>query len=89
MYPRITTNTQYCIKHKMCEKRKLLVQKYIEENKMDDPDRKYSIHDARNFAGECNDMCPEYERYEREFQNGLMEFEKVRHTLVQVNVSLH
>lgn len=44
---------------------------------MDDPDKKYRIEDARSIVGECNDMCPEYERYEREYQNGLMEFEKV------------
>lgn len=61
----------------MRKQRAILMRRYIKENKMDDPDKKYRIEDARSIVGECNDMCPEYERYEREYQNGLMEFEKV------------
>ncbi|KAJ3152918.1 hypothetical protein HDU89_001126 [Geranomyces variabilis] len=57
--------------------RPALMAKYIAAGKMDDPDEKYRLEDARNFVGECQDMCPEYERHEREYQKGLMEFEKV------------
>lgn len=61
----------------MKAQRAALMQKYIAEGKMDDPNKKYRLEDARNFVGECQDMCPEYERHEREYQKGLMEFEKV------------
>ncbi|KAI8909405.1 SAC3/GANP/Nin1/mts3/eIF-3 p25 family-domain-containing protein [Powellomyces hirtus] len=54
-----------------------LMEKYIAEGKMDDPNEKYRLEDARDFVGECQDMCPEYERHEREYQKGLMEFEKL------------
>ncbi|KAJ3021576.1 hypothetical protein HKX48_008243 [Thoreauomyces humboldtii] len=54
--------------------------KYIAEGKMDDPDVQYRLEDARDFLGECEDMCPEYERHEREYQKGLMEFEKLPDT---------
>ncbi|KAJ3155413.1 hypothetical protein HDU86_004315 [Geranomyces michiganensis] len=57
--------------------RPALMAQYIAAGKMDDPDEKYRLEDARDFVGECQDMCPEYERHEREYQKGLMEFEKV------------
>ncbi|KND03783.1 uncharacterized protein SPPG_01240 [Spizellomyces punctatus DAOM BR117] len=57
--------------------RPALMKKYIAEGKMDDPNKKYRLEDARDFVGECEDMCPEYERHEREYQKGLMEFEKI------------
>ncbi|KAJ3189919.1 hypothetical protein HDU85_000205 [Gaertneriomyces sp. JEL0708] len=61
-------------------KRPGLMAKYIAEGKMDDPNKKYRLEDARDFVGECMDMCPEFERHEREYQKGLMEFEKIEGT---------
>lgn len=54
-----------------------LIKKYLLEGKIDDPSKKYNLEDARAFDGECMDMCPEFERHEREYQNGLMDFEKI------------
>ncbi|KAI9096495.1 SAC3/GANP/Nin1/mts3/eIF-3 p25 family-domain-containing protein [Phlyctochytrium arcticum] len=53
------------------------MKQYIAEGKMDDPDKQYRLEDARDFVGECQEMCPEYERHEREYQKGLMDFEKI------------
>ena len=50
---------------------------YIKEGKMSDPNVQVSLSDAIQFVGECEDMCPEFERHEREYQKGLAEFEKV------------
>lgn len=37
----------------------------------------HDLDDAIAFKGECLDMCPEFERCERELQFGLDPFEKV------------
>ncbi|KAI9357664.1 SAC3/GANP/Nin1/mts3/eIF-3 p25 family-domain-containing protein, partial [Zopfochytrium polystomum] len=47
---------------------------------MSDPTAKVALSDAIVFVGECEDMCPEFERHEREFQKGLHEFEKIEGT---------
>ncbi|KAI8819618.1 SAC3/GANP/Nin1/mts3/eIF-3 p25 family-domain-containing protein, partial [Fimicolochytrium jonesii] len=66
--------------YQLKEQRPALMAKYIAEGKMDDPARKYRLEDARDFVGECPDMCPEYERHEREFQKGLMDFMQIPDT---------
>ncbi|RKO86318.1 SAC3/GANP/Nin1/mts3/eIF-3 p25 family-domain-containing protein [Blyttiomyces helicus] len=43
-----------------------------------DPSKRYNLADAITVVGTCEDMCPEYERHEREYANDLMDFEKVR-----------
>ena len=49
----------------------------IAEGKIADPNKQMRLEEAVTFVGECQDMCPEYEREEREFQNGLDKYEKV------------
>ncbi|KAJ3101399.1 hypothetical protein HDU97_001386 [Phlyctochytrium planicorne] len=43
---------------------------------MQDPEKQVHLDQAIDFVGECLDMCPEYERHEREEQHALAEFEK-------------
>jgi hypothetical protein len=50
---------------------------YIAERKMADPTASYKLDDAIQFVAECQDMCPEYERHEREYTNFLDKLEKV------------
>ncbi|KAL2913594.1 actin cytoskeleton and mitosis protein [Polyrhizophydium stewartii] len=57
--------------------RDALQQKYIAEGKMADPDARYDLDNAPKFVAECMDMCPEFERHEREFERGLDRFEKL------------
>ncbi|KAJ3301418.1 hypothetical protein HDV03_000864 [Kappamyces sp. JEL0829] len=61
----------------MKAQRPLLAQQYIKEGKMPDPNHSYSLNDAVTFVAECQDMCPEFEREEREFTNFLEPFEKI------------
>ncbi|KAJ3275373.1 hypothetical protein HDV01_000665 [Terramyces sp. JEL0728] len=61
----------------MKSEREQLKMKYIKEGKMADPDAFYQIDNAVRFVAECLDMCPEYEREEREFTNFLEVFEKI------------
>ncbi|RKO92676.1 SAC3/GANP/Nin1/mts3/eIF-3 p25 family-domain-containing protein [Blyttiomyces helicus] len=42
-----------------------------------DPAKKYDLKDAVDIVGDCEDMCPEYERHEREYQNTLLTLEKI------------
>lgn len=44
---------------------------------MADPEAFYQMDNAVRFVAECMDMCPEYEREEREFTNFLEPFEKI------------
>ncbi|KAJ3101024.1 hypothetical protein HDU96_010146 [Phlyctochytrium bullatum] len=60
----------------MKEGRDALKQAYIDSGKMQDPSKKVHLDDAIDFIGECLDMCPEFERHEREYQNALADFEK-------------
>lgn len=53
---------------------------YIKQGKMADPDQVYQLDHAIKFVAECMDMCPEYEREEREFTNYLEPFEKLQGT---------
>ena len=59
------------------EKREALAAMYIAQGKMADPNARYNLGEEPQFQAECMDMCPEYERHEREYQNGLLKFELV------------
>ncbi|KAI9285414.1 SAC3/GANP/Nin1/mts3/eIF-3 p25 family-domain-containing protein [Umbelopsis sp. AD052] len=43
---------------------------------IDDPDKPRKLQDAIKFTGTCQDMCPQFERLERELQHGLDQLEK-------------
>lgn len=45
---------------------------------MDDPLVPKRLEDAITMVGTCMDMCPRFERYRRERENNLTEFEFVR-----------
>ena len=61
----------------MRETREALREMYIKQNKMADPEARYNLGEAPEFKAECMDMCPEYERHEREYQKGLDPFERL------------
>lgn len=44
---------------------------YIQQGKIIDPDAPQVLENAIDMIGECEEMCPEYERYEREYQKKL------------------
>lgn len=69
------TDNQYL---QLKAQRDQLRQSYIAQGKMADPDAKYKLGEAPQFVAECMDMCPLFERHEREFQNGgLDKLEKI------------
>ncbi|KAH8550254.1 SAC3/GANP/Nin1/mts3/eIF-3 p25 family-domain-containing protein [Umbelopsis sp. PMI_123] len=43
---------------------------------IDDPDKPRKLQDAIKFTGTCQEMCPQFERLERELQHGLDQLEK-------------
>jgi hypothetical protein len=45
---------------------------------MDDPLVPKRLEDAITMVGTCMDMCPRFERYRRERENNLFEWETVR-----------
>jgi len=45
---------------------------------MDDPLIPKRLEDAITMVGTCMEMCPRFERYRRERENNLTEFEVVR-----------
>ncbi|KAI8826513.1 SAC3/GANP/Nin1/mts3/eIF-3 p25 family-domain-containing protein [Chytriomyces cf. hyalinus JEL632] len=61
----------------MKSQRDALKEKYIREGKILADDAKVSLNDAVSLVGECLDMCPEFERHEREYQRGLHPLEKI------------
>ena len=61
----------------MKAKREELKNVYVQQGKMADPNHVYQLDEAVPFVAECMDMCPEYEREEREYTNFLEPFEKV------------
>ncbi|KAF8128981.1 hypothetical protein EV363DRAFT_1400231 [Boletus edulis] len=54
--------------------------KAIAEGKMDDPHQPKRLEDAITMVGTCMDMCPRFERYRRERENNLFEWETIPHT---------
>lgn len=61
----------------MKDQREALTKLYISQKKMSDPSTQYKLGEQPKFVAECMDMCPEFERHEREYQNGLIKFEMV------------
>jgi len=59
----------------MKKQREQLRKIYIKKGLIDDPDKPRRLEDAIPFVGECQDMCPEFERYEREYQKNLDKLE--------------
>ncbi|KAF8151652.1 SAC3/GANP/Nin1/mts3/eIF-3 p25 family-domain-containing protein [Crassisporium funariophilum] len=51
--------------------------KAIAEGKMDDPLVAKRLEDAISIVGTCMDMCPRFERYRRERENNLFEWETI------------
>ncbi|KAF5344851.1 hypothetical protein D9756_011184 [Leucocoprinus leucothites] len=49
----------------------------IAEGKMDDPLVPKRLEDAITMVGTCMDMCPRFERYRRERENNLFEWETI------------
>ncbi|KAF9466728.1 SAC3/GANP/Nin1/mts3/eIF-3 p25 family-domain-containing protein [Collybia nuda] len=49
----------------------------IAEGKMDDPTIPKRLEDAISVVGTCLDMCPRFERYRRERENNLFEWETI------------
>jgi nuclear mRNA export protein SAC3 len=52
--------------------------KAIAEGKMDDPQVPKRLDEAITMVGTCRDMCPRFERYRRERENNLFNWEVVR-----------
>ncbi|KAG6812812.1 hypothetical protein H0H92_000270 [Tricholoma furcatifolium] len=51
--------------------------KAIAEGKMDDPSIPKRLEDAITVVGTCLDMCPRFERYRRERENNLFQWETI------------
>ncbi|EPY51251.1 nuclear export factor Sac3 [Schizosaccharomyces cryophilus OY26] len=47
----------------------------IQKGLIDDPSKPRQLDEAVTFVGTCPDMCPEYEREQREYQNNLERWE--------------
>ena len=45
---------------------------------MNDPNVPIRIEDAIAMVGTCQDMCPRFERYRRERESNLFQWERVR-----------
>ncbi|KAJ9070842.1 actin cytoskeleton and mitosis protein, variant 2 [Entomophthora muscae] len=56
--------------------RPALKQKYIDAKLMLDPDVKTHVANAITIKGICEDMCPEFERYQRIFSNDVNIYER-------------
>jgi hypothetical protein len=61
----------------MKEVRKGLRKKYIEQGLMLDPTQQVHLEKAIDLKGTCVDLCPEFERHEREYQKLLDKMEVV------------
>ncbi|KAK4046688.1 actin cytoskeleton and mitosis protein [Microbotryomycetes sp. JL201] len=51
-------------------------QKYIKAGVIPDPTKPMRLDEATNFVGKCTEMCPEWEREEREYQNNVDPLER-------------
>ncbi|KAF9397700.1 hypothetical protein BGX21_008597 [Mortierella sp. AD011] len=52
----------------------------IRRGAIPDPEKRGRLEDAITFVGTCMDMCPEFERHEREYQQNVEKFEKIPNT---------
>lgn len=64
--------------NQLVKAREVEKKKAIAEGKMDDPLVPKRLEDAITMVGTCMDMCPRFERYRRERENNLFEWETVR-----------
>ncbi|KAF8948070.1 hypothetical protein BGZ47_006615 [Haplosporangium gracile] len=75
---RFSTNTLSAKEfEKLKDKREQERQDAIRAGLIPDPDKPRRLEDAITFVGTCMDMCPEFERHEREFQINVEKFEKI------------
>lgn len=65
------------LRGKLVKAREIERKKAIAEGKMDDPSIPKRLEDAISVVGTCLDMCPRFERYRRERENNLFEWETV------------
>ncbi|KAF7349173.1 Nuclear export factor [Mycena sanguinolenta] len=63
--------------HELVKQREIERKTAIAEGKMDDPNVPKRLEDAISIVGTCTDMCPRFERYRRERENNLFDWEKV------------
>jgi len=70
----------------MKKQREQLRKMYIKKGLIDDPDKPRRLEDAIPFVGECQDMCPEFERYEREYQKNLDKLEIVIYLFIIIKI---
>jgi hypothetical protein len=61
----------------MKQEREKLRQQYIKQGLIQDPDQKIDLRNAIKFVGTCQDMCPVFEREEREYQKSIDKLERV------------
>ena len=59
----------------MKTQRPALREQYIRQGLLTDAEARSSLKEAINFRGTCQDMCPEYERYQREYERTLDKLE--------------
>lgn len=52
--------------------------KAIKQGLIPDPSKPMRLDQATDFEGTCEEMCPEWEREEREYQNNVDPLERVR-----------
>lgn len=50
----------------------------IKQGYLPNPDVQTRLAEAINFVGTCEELCPEFERHEREYQNNVDPLERVR-----------
>lgn len=53
-------------------------QQAIQQGLLPDPLKPRRLDQATDFIGTCEEMCPEFEREEREYQNNVDLLERVR-----------
>ncbi|KAF9203883.1 hypothetical protein BGZ49_005921 [Haplosporangium sp. Z 27] len=52
----------------------------IRKGTIADPEKRVRLEDAIAFVGTCTDMCPEFERHEREYQQNIPNTEHIDHS---------
>ena len=82
---RFASKPQDNIYDELKQQRGVLRKQYIKEGKVADPENSQYLSEAVVFVGECEDMCTEFERYEREVQMGLDPLEKV----ISMGIEMH
>ncbi|KAJ7241021.1 hypothetical protein B0H12DRAFT_1133993 [Mycena haematopus] len=63
--------------HELVKQREIERKTAIADGKMDDPNVPKRLEDAISIVGTCLDMCPRFERYRRERENNLFDWEKI------------